>query len=93
MFILFKNKINNKNLFFVFNFFFIRIFSFFLIILITKKLVPHEFGKYVFFFSFQGIVLLLTLLGFSTLIIKEVSKYKNRPEKYERLYYIIKHNI
>ena len=90
MFILFKNKINNKNLFFIFNFFFIRIFSFFLIILITKKLVPHEFGKYVFFFSFQGIVLLLTLLGFSTLIIKEVSKYKNRPEKYQRLYYIIK---
>lgn len=85
-----KTKLNNKNLFFLFNFFFIKIFSFFLVILITKKLIPHDFGKYIFFFSFQGIVLLLTLLGFSTLIVKEVSKFKDRPEKYQRLYYIIK---
>jgi O-antigen/teichoic acid export membrane protein len=86
----FKTNLNNKNLFFLLNFFFIKIFSFFLVILITKKLIPPEFGKYIFFFSFQGIVLLLTLLGFSTLIVKEVSKYKDKPEKYQRLYHIIR---
>lgn len=86
----FKTNLNNKNLFFLLNFFFIKIFSLFLVILITKKLIPTEFGKYIFFFSFQGIVLLLTLLGFSTLIVKEVSKYKDKPEKYQRLHYIIR---
>ena len=86
----FKTNLNNKNLFFLINFFFIKIFSFFLVILITKKLIPPEFGKYIYFFSFQGIVLLLTLLGFSTLIVKEVSKYKDKPEKYQRLNYIIR---
>ena len=85
-----KIKINKKSSYFILNFFFTKIFSFFLIILISKKLIPQEYGKYVYFFSFQGIVLLLTLLGFSTLIVKEVSKYRNTPEKYQRLYFIIK---
>jgi O-antigen/teichoic acid export membrane protein len=85
-----KIKITKKSLYFILNFFFTKIFSFFLIILISKKLMPYEYGKYVYFFSFQGIVLLLTLLGFSTLIVKEVSKYRNTPEKYQRLYFIIK---
>lgn len=86
----FFNKKLSKNLFFIFNFFLIRVFTFALLILITKKLIPHEFGKYVFFLSFQAILLLLTLLGFSTLIVKEVSKYKDTPDKYCRLLLIIK---
>lgn len=60
-----------------------KFISFFTAILITRYLGPEKYGQYTFVISFIAIVAVLWNFGFSTLIRREVSKYKDLTADYE----------
>ena len=58
-----------------------KIFSFFLVIIITRYLGSVGFGKYSFAFAFIGIFTMISHMGLNTYILREISKDKSQTKK------------
>ena len=66
------------------------VLSFLLIIAIARVLGDVGLGKYSFAFAFVGLFMIVSDIGFSQLVIREVAKNKRLAEKYFRNYLTIK---
>lgn len=75
-----KHTFSTTSLIFLLNIF-SKIFSFFLIIFLTRHLSKDQIGVYFYILNIQSIVLLLSHLGIQHLIIKNLPKYLSENKK------------
>ena len=75
-----KHTLSAASLIFLLNIF-SKIFSFFLIIFLTRHLSKDQIGVYFYILNIQSIVLLLSHLGIQHLIIKNLPKYLSENKK------------